>query len=187
MYSTEWTQRSSSSNSSNSDADSAPPAVQLRCLGERPTLNEEKMSSFSHSEDQETEDLKAFERRLEELATATRPRPFRWRLVIGTIFACTAISACHWLQDVRESKSILLRSLSSRGALGLSLATVVVLIFYGVKHAGKRQPSAYVGQTRDTLALFQLRCDNDGHLLHVAPIPRDHHRRTSSRSSRTSR
>ncbi|KAH8345229.1 hypothetical protein KR059_011363, partial [Drosophila kikkawai] len=120
----------------------------------------------------EEDDLNAFERRLEELAAADRPRTVRWPVVLGTIFACTAISACHWLENVRESDSLVLRSLSSRGALALSLATIVVMILYGVKQVIKPCPSPAVENTRDALAMFRLNCDNDGRLARMPPIPR---------------
>ncbi|KAH8245319.1 hypothetical protein KR032_008705, partial [Drosophila birchii] len=125
------------------------------------------------SEELELEDLKAFERRMEELAAANRPRPVRWPLVFGTIFACTAISACHWCEDVRESESLVLRMLSSRGALAISLATIVVMILYGVKQVNKPYPRNSVQHTRDVLALFQLHCDNNGRLIHVATMSRE--------------
>ncbi|KAH8373666.1 hypothetical protein KR200_005876, partial [Drosophila serrata] len=131
------------------------------------------------SEELEMEDLKAFEIRMEELATANKRRPFRWPLVLGTIFACTAISACHWVEDVRESDSYVLQLLSSRGALAISLATLVMMILYGAKHVTKRYPSESVRSTRDALALFQLHCDNDGRLIRVEPMPREASRRTS--------
>ncbi|KAH8245722.1 hypothetical protein KR038_001215, partial [Drosophila bunnanda] len=124
------------------------------------------------SEELELEDLKAFGRRLEELAIANKRRPVRWPLVLSTIFACTAISACHLCEDVRESDSLVLRLLSSRGALAISLATLVMMILYGAKEMSKGCPSETVQHTRETLAPFHLHCDNDGRLVRVAPMPR---------------
>ncbi|KAH8289354.1 hypothetical protein KR054_004190, partial [Drosophila jambulina] len=125
------------------------------------------------SEEVELEDLKAFERRMEELADANKPRPVRWHLVLGTIFACTAISACHWIVDKRDSESLILRMLASRGALAISLATLVMMLLYGVKEVTKPYPSESVQATRNVLSVFHMNCDNDGRLTRTAPMPKD--------------
>ncbi|XP_017119331.1 nuclear envelope phosphatase-regulatory subunit 1 homolog [Drosophila elegans] len=121
-------------------------------------------------EDSEAEDLRAFERRLTEVVggTAEKPSPFRWRLVLGATFACTAISACHWLRDAQGGGSLLFRMLSSHSAFACSLATFCLLLVYGLNHAAKQDPPI-LRDTRETLSTFWLNCDNQGRLIRVQP------------------
>uniref|UniRef100_A0A6P4EHJ5 Transmembrane protein 188 n=1 Tax=Drosophila rhopaloa TaxID=1041015 RepID=A0A6P4EHJ5_DRORH len=118
--------------------------------------------------DYEAEDLRAFESRLAEVVTtAERPSSFRWRLVLGAIFACSAISACHWWRDAKVSESLLFRILSSHSAFAFSLATMCLLIIYGLNHAAKQDPEV-LRDTREMLSPFRLSCDHRGRLI---PIP----------------
>ncbi|KAH8361275.1 hypothetical protein KR084_008386 [Drosophila pseudotakahashii] len=119
-------------------------------------------------EDPEAEDLRAFERRLAEVVTTENTSSFRWRLVLGAIFACSAISACHWMRVAKESESLVFRILSSHSAFAFSLATVCLLIMYGFNHAAKQDP-AILRDTREMLTPFRLNCDNQGRLIPFPP------------------
>ncbi|XP_016944284.2 nuclear envelope phosphatase-regulatory subunit 1 homolog [Drosophila suzukii] len=122
-------------------------------------------------EDTEAEDLRAFERRLVEVVTTEKSNTFRWRLVLGAIFACSAISACHWMRDAKDSESLVFRILSSHSAFALSVATVCLLIMYGFNHAAKQDP-AILRNTREMLSPFRLNCDNKGRLISL-PSPNE--------------
>ncbi|KAH8283164.1 hypothetical protein KR054_012580 [Drosophila jambulina] len=123
--------------------------------------------SVAEQEQIAMEDLKAFGSRLRELDTESRPRDAHWAPLLGTIFACTAISVCHWVPRVRESQSIVLRGLSSRSAFTISLATLVLTVLYGLKHIVDRKRNGAVLST-DTLTLFQLECDKKGELVGIS-------------------
>lgn len=134
-------------------------------------LNEEVMprSEAIRLDQQELElDLRAFELRLQELAKATKPCSFHWIPISGSLLACTAVSACHWLPELGESESIVLRCLASRGALTLSLATMVLTIFLGARHIIQRPPGA-MELLEETLARFQMQCDSDGQFVRIPP------------------
>ncbi|XP_043660209.1 nuclear envelope phosphatase-regulatory subunit 1 homolog [Drosophila teissieri] len=119
-------------------------------------------------EDPEKEDLLAFERRLAEVVNTEKRSSFRWRLVLGAIFACSAISACHWVRVAKESESVVLQILSSHSAFAFSLATICLLILYGFNHAVKQDPTI-LRDTREMLSPFRLNIDNQGRLILVPP------------------
>ncbi|EDW51656.1 nuclear envelope phosphatase-regulatory subunit 1 homolog [Drosophila sechellia] len=114
------------------------------------------------------EDLLAFERRLAEVVNTEKRSSFRWRFVLGAIFACSAISACHWVRDAKESESVVFKILSSHSAFAFSLATICLLVLYGVDHAAKQDPSI-LRDTREMLSPFRLNIDNQGRLILVPP------------------
>ncbi|XP_017062273.1 nuclear envelope phosphatase-regulatory subunit 1 homolog [Drosophila ficusphila] len=117
-------------------------------------------------EDPEAEDLQAFELRLADLVKEDKPHSFRWRLVFGAIFACSAISACHWMRSDKESEGewLVLRILSSHGVFAFSLATICLLVIYGINHVTKQSPRI-LRDTREMLSPFRLDCDNQGRLI----------------------
>ncbi|XP_017062825.1 nuclear envelope phosphatase-regulatory subunit 1 homolog [Drosophila eugracilis] len=119
-------------------------------------------------DDPEAEDLLAFERRLAEVVTTEKSSSFRWRLVLGAIFACSAISACHLLRDTKESEFLVIRILSSHSAFAFSLATICLLLLYGIKQSTKQDPSI-LRDTREILSPFRLNCDNQGRLIPLQP------------------
>ncbi|KAH8250918.1 hypothetical protein KR038_005898, partial [Drosophila bunnanda] len=114
------------------------------------------------------EDLIAFQDRFRELGSDGRSQDSNWVPLLGTICACTAISACHWMPRVRDSQSLVLRSLSSRGAFTLSLATLVLTVLFGVKRIVDRRRNGAVELSRDTLTLFQLERDKKGDLVGIS-------------------
>ncbi|KAH8333968.1 hypothetical protein KR059_004973, partial [Drosophila kikkawai] len=114
------------------------------------------------------EDLMAFESRLIELGSESRSCSFPWVPLVGTIFACTAISACHWIPRVRDSQSIVLRSLSGRGAFTLSLATLILTVLFGVRHIVYSKRNRAIELSRDALTLFQLKCERNGELVEIS-------------------
>eukprot|EP00099_Drosophila_melanogaster_P000955 NP_001036309.1 uncharacterized protein Dmel_CG41106 [Drosophila melanogaster] len=115
-------------------------------------------------EDTDQEDLLAFERRLAEVVNTEKRSSLRWRFVLGAIFACSAISACHWVRDAKESESVVFQILSSQSAFAFSLATICLLIFYGFNHATKQDPSI-LRDTQEMLSPFRLNIDNQGRLI----------------------
>ncbi|KAH8249456.1 hypothetical protein KR032_009723, partial [Drosophila birchii] len=113
----------------------------------------------------EREDLMAFETRLREVGTDNSPRDLNWVPFVGTILGCTAISACHWMPGVRDSRSVVLRSLSSPCAFTLSLAALVLTVVFGVKHIYDKKRNGAGQLASDTLTLFHLDRDKKGELI----------------------
>lgn len=110
------------------------------------------------------EDLRAFERRLGEMVASEKPSKCRGGLLMGAIVTCTAVGSCHWLEEARESKSLIFRALASQGAFVISMASLVLLLIFGFKRVS-RKDLPILRNMRSILSIFRMQCDDDGHLI----------------------
>ncbi|KAF0288833.1 Nuclear envelope phosphatase-regulatory subunit 1 [Amphibalanus amphitrite] len=115
------------------------------------------------------EDLKAFERRLTEVITCLQPSALRWRVVLVTVSACTAIGAYQWLTDPTTSEVAFVQSLFNHLFFAISTLTLAILFLMGI-HKRVVAPSIICCRTRQVLADFNMWCDDTGKLV-LKPRP----------------
>ncbi|CAK8682515.1 unnamed protein product [Clavelina lepadiformis] len=126
------------------------------------------MSNRMNSVDQ-TEDLKAFERRLMEYITYLQPSTSRWRMLLIAVSICTATGAWLWLMDPNTSREPFLHSLWLHPFFTLSSLCLIVLFFVGI-HKRVVAPSIIVGRLQSVLEDYNMSCDESGRLI-LRPRP----------------
>ncbi|VDH97253.1 Hypothetical predicted protein [Mytilus galloprovincialis] len=91
---------------------------------------------------EQTEDLKAFERRLTEVIDKVQPTARLWRMVLIVISVCTAAGAGTWLLDPYTTKVYLSTSLWNHPCFTISCIVLLMLFLCGI-HKRVVAPSMY--------------------------------------------
>lgn len=118
---------------------------------------------------EQTEDLKAFERRLTEVIAQLQPATSRWRLLLFIVSICTASGAWTWLWDPQTSKVSFTESLMLHPFFTLSCLTLVLLFICGI-HKRVVAPSIIANRCRQVLTDYNMSCDDTGKLI-LKPRP----------------
>ena len=115
------------------------------------------------------EDLKAFERRLTEVISHTKPGAFRWRLILAVVSICAAVGALYWINDPATAQVSFLTSLWLHPLFSVSSLAMVILFLMGV-HRRVVQTSIVLSRIREVLFDFSMDCDDTGKLI-LKPRP----------------
>ncbi|KAI8491176.1 PREDICTED: nuclear envelope phosphatase-regulatory subunit 1-like isoform X1 [Branchiostoma belcheri] len=118
---------------------------------------------------EQTEDLKAFERRLMEYVASLGPSTGRCRIILIVVSVCTATGAWGWLLDPRTSQVSFLQSLWNHPFFTLSCVVLVGLFLAGI-HKRVVAPSIIAQRCRTVLADYNMSCDDTGKLI-LKPRP----------------
>jgi len=118
---------------------------------------------------EQTEDLKAFERRLTEVITQLHPVALKWRIFLLIVLAFTLGTAWNWLCDPETTSVSLLQSLLNHPLFTLSCLTMLILFLLGI-HKRVIAPSIIASRCRYVLADYNMSCDDTGKLI-LKPRP----------------
>jgi len=118
---------------------------------------------------EQTEDLKAFERRLTEVITQLHPVAIKWRVILFVVLACTVVCAWNWLSDPETTTVSLSQSLINHPLFTLSCLLMVLLFLLGI-HKRVFAPSIIASRCRCVLADYNMSCDDTGKLI-LKPRP----------------
>uniref|UniRef100_H2ZIX7 Nuclear envelope phosphatase-regulatory subunit 1 n=1 Tax=Ciona savignyi TaxID=51511 RepID=H2ZIX7_CIOSA len=118
---------------------------------------------------EQTEDLKAFERRIMEYIAYLQPSTSRWRIVLIIVSVCTATGAWLWLMDPNTSRNPFLYSLWQHPFFTISSLILIFLFFAGI-HKRVVAPSIIVGRLQTVLDDYNMSCDESGRLI-LKPRP----------------
>ncbi|RWS31659.1 transmembrane protein-like protein [Leptotrombidium deliense] len=121
------------------------------------------------SEQTACEDLKAFERRLNEVVTFLQPQTKKWRLVLAISAIFTAIGAFQWLWDPLTSQVAFVQSLLNHLFFTVNCVILLVLFFLGI-HKRVVAPQIIISRVRQVLSDFNMSCDDNGRLI-LRPRP----------------
>ncbi|XP_033117342.1 nuclear envelope phosphatase-regulatory subunit 1-like [Anneissia japonica] len=117
------------------------------------------------SKDQiQTEDLKAFERRLTEYITHLGPSTRKWRVILVVATVCTAVGAWQWLKDETTRQVSFVQSLQNHPFFTISCIIFIMLFFFGI-HKRVVAPSIITARCRLVLGDFTMSCDDTGKLI----------------------
>jgi len=129
--------------------------------------NTEK-SSINMSLEQ-TEDLKAFERRLTEVIAQLRPSTLRWRLILAITSLLALCGAWTWIFDPEIMNVAFMTSLLNHPIFTTSCLTLILLFLCGI-HKRVIAPSIIAARCRSVLADYNMSCDDTGKLI-LKPRP----------------
>jgi len=118
---------------------------------------------------EQTEDLKAFERRLTEVIASLQPPTGRWRIVLILTTICTATGAWNWLRDPNTMQITLLQSLLDHWMFTASVLILIMLFLAGI-HKRVVAPSIIASRCRLVLEDYNMACDDTGKLI-LKPRP----------------
>ncbi|KAK3597579.1 hypothetical protein CHS0354_018174 [Potamilus streckersoni] len=118
---------------------------------------------------EQTEDLKAFERRLTEVIDKLQPAARVWRILLIFITVCTSVGAWSWLWDPETSKTSFTQSLLNHPFFTLSCFILLLLFLCGI-HRRVVAPSIIASRCRQVLADYNMSCDDTGKLI-LKPRP----------------
>ncbi|XP_025115214.1 nuclear envelope phosphatase-regulatory subunit 1-like [Pomacea canaliculata] len=118
---------------------------------------------------EQTEDLKAFERRLTEVIDKLQPAARGWRLLLVVVSILTAVGAWAWLWDPRTSEVSFTQSLLYHPVFALSCFVLLLLFLCGI-HKRVVAPSIIAARCRLVLAEYNMSCDDTGKLI-LKPRP----------------
>ncbi|KAK7113999.1 nuclear envelope phosphatase-regulatory subunit 1-like isoform X2 [Littorina saxatilis] len=118
---------------------------------------------------EQTEDLKAFERRLTEVIDKLQPAARAWRMLLIVISILTAVGAWAWLWDPRTSQVTFTQSLLYHPVFAISCFTLLLLFLSGI-HKRVVAPSIIASRCRFVLAEYNMSCDDTGKLI-LKPRP----------------
>ncbi|XP_013408711.1 nuclear envelope phosphatase-regulatory subunit 1 [Lingula anatina] len=118
---------------------------------------------------EQTEDLKAFERRLTEVISQLQPATGRWRLVLIVVSVCTATGAWNWLLDPETSHVSFFQSLLNHPFFTITCIILLGLFLCGI-HKRVVAPSIIASRCRMVLADYNMSCDDTGKLI-LKPRP----------------
>ncbi|XP_029641709.2 nuclear envelope phosphatase-regulatory subunit 1-like isoform X2 [Octopus sinensis] len=129
-----------------------------------PTVKKKNMSF------EQTEDLKAFERRLTEVIDKLQPAARFWRIILIIISVCTAIGAWAWLWDPATAQISFIQSLWNHPFFTISCITLFALFMCGI-HKRVVAPSIVASRCRQVLSDYNMSCDDTGKLILLKPRP----------------
>ncbi|KAH3774347.1 nuclear envelope phosphatase-regulatory subunit 1-like [Dreissena polymorpha] len=118
---------------------------------------------------EQTEDLKAFERRLTEVIDKLQPAARFWRIILIFISICTAVGAWTWIWDPDTSKVPFTQSLFNHPFFTLTCLSLVMLFLCGI-HKRVVAPSIIASRCRQVLSDYNMSCDDTGKLI-LKPRP----------------
>ncbi|KAF6029177.1 CNEP1R1 [Bugula neritina] len=118
---------------------------------------------------EQTEDLKAFERRLTEVISAIQPATGRWRIILAITTVCTATGAWNWLRDARTLQTTFVQSLLEHWLFTFSILILLLLFLAGI-HKRVYAPSIIASRCRLVLEDYNMACDDTGKLI-LKPRP----------------
>ncbi|XP_041377095.1 nuclear envelope phosphatase-regulatory subunit 1-like [Gigantopelta aegis] len=118
---------------------------------------------------EQTEDLKAFERRLTEVIDKLQPAARVWRIILVFISVCTAVGAWTWLWDPETPKVTFTQSLWNHPFFTISCLALLILFFFGI-HKRVVAPSIIASRCRQVLNDYNMSCDDTGKLI-LKPRP----------------
>jgi hypothetical protein len=118
---------------------------------------------------EQTEDLKAFERRLTEVISQLQPATARWRLILAVISVCTATGAWNWLWDPDTLEVSFVQSLMNHPFFTISCLILILLFLSGI-HKRVVAPSIVASRCRQVLSDYNMSCDDTGKLI-LKPRP----------------
>lgn len=118
---------------------------------------------------EQTEDLKAFERRLTEVIAQLKPATARWRFILIVVVLCMITGAWHWLLDPKTLKVSFLQSLLNHPFFTISSLILLVLFLCGI-HKRVILPSIVASRCRQVLNDYNMSCDDTGKLI-LKPRP----------------
>eukprot|EP00106_Octopus_bimaculoides_P020886 XP_014788328.1 PREDICTED: nuclear envelope phosphatase-regulatory subunit 1-like isoform X2 [Octopus bimaculoides] len=130
-----------------------------------PTVKKKNMSF------EQTEDLKAFERRLTEVIDKLQPAARFWRIILIITSVCTAIGAWAWLWDPATAQISFIQSLWNHPFFTISCITLLALFVYGGIHKRVVAPSIVASRCRQVLSDYNMSCDDTGKLILLKPRP----------------
>jgi len=119
----------------------------------------------------QTEDLKAYERRVVEIVSCLQPATYKWRVILIVFSVFTTIGAWMWLTDPKTFRESLLQSLYMHPTFTICATVLIILFFYGI-HRRVVAPSIIVGRLQNVLEDFNMSCDENGRLL-LRPWPKN--------------
>jgi len=131
-------------------------------------INHLQKFQMMNSVDQ-TEDLKAFERRIMEYISFLQPATARWRIILIVTSVCTASGAWLWLMDPETSREPFLKSLWQHPFFTISSLVLILLFFAGI-HKRVVAPSIVIGRLQTVLEDYNMSCDESGRLI-LRPRP----------------
>lgn len=117
------------------------------------------------------EDLKAFERRLQEMMTCMKLQTKRYRLVLAVITAFTAFGAFQWLTDPLTSRISLFQSLFNHPFFTINAFILILLFALTGIHKRVIAPQVIMSRVRQVLSDFNMTCDDNGRLI-LKPRPK---------------
>lgn len=118
---------------------------------------------------EQTEDLKAFERRLTEVIDKLQPTARIWRLLLILVSVLTAVGAWTWLWDPQTTQVPLSHSLLNHPFFAISCIVLIILFLFGI-HKRVVAPSIIASRCRQVLADYNMSCDDTGKLI-LKPRP----------------
>lgn len=118
---------------------------------------------------EQTEDLKAFERRLTEVIDKLQPTARLWRMVLIVMSVCTAVGAWTWIWDPHTTQVPFTHSLLNHPFFTISCIMLVMLFLCGI-HKRVVSPSIIASRCRQVLADYNMSCDDTGKLI-LKPRP----------------
>ncbi|XP_074646122.1 nuclear envelope phosphatase-regulatory subunit 1-like [Tubulanus polymorphus] len=124
---------------------------------------------YSNMSLEQTEDLKAFERRLTEVIAQLRPATGRWRLILVIVSVCAVTGAVNWLVDTETFRVSLIQSLMYHPFFALSAVTLIILFLFGI-HKRVILPHIIASRCRKVLLDYNMSCDDTGKLI-LKPRP----------------
>ncbi|KAK3697455.1 hypothetical protein RRG08_031218 [Elysia crispata] len=117
----------------------------------------------------QTEDLKAFERRLTEVISGHQPAARFWRIIFILVSLCTVVGAWTWLTDPDTSQVSLSQSLWNHLFFTFSCSILLLLFLFGI-HKRIVAASIIASRCRTFLAEYNMSCDDNGKLI-LKPRP----------------
>ncbi|KAH9507688.1 Nuclear envelope phosphatase-regulatory subunit 1 [Bulinus truncatus] len=124
---------------------------------------------YSNNMAEQTEDLKAFERRLTEVISGHQPAARFWRIIFIFVSLCTMVGAWTWLFDPETSQVSLSQSLWNHPIFTISCSVLLLLFLFGI-HKRVVAASIIASRCRTFLAEYNMSCDDNGKLI-LKPRP----------------
>lgn len=118
---------------------------------------------------EQTEDLKAFERRLTEVINQLQPVAVRWRVFLVVVALCTVSGAWSWLTDPETIRVSFVQSLYNHPFFAISCLILFLLFLLGI-HKRVVAPSIIASRCRHVLSDYNMSCDDTGKLI-LRPRP----------------
>ncbi|CAL1528071.1 unnamed protein product [Lymnaea stagnalis] len=108
----------------------------------------------------QTEDLKAFERRLTEVISGHQPAARFWRIIFFFVSMCTIVGAWTWLWDPETSQVSLSQSLWNHPFFTISCSVLLLLFLFGI-HKRVVAASIIASRCRTFLSEYNMSCDDE--------------------------